>query len=165
MPEKTETDIISENLIRTFMQFKRIRLQKDDFHHRPNHHHHGLKHSEFLLLLELSEAEKEYPDGISVSDLSSRLRVKPPSITPIIGSLEHKNMLERCIDESDRRIIRIMLKDDGKKLAEEERQHLVSHMKDYVEYMGEEKCRTLTNLINETFAFLDLKARSKKNKN
>ncbi|MDD4714948.1 MAG: MarR family transcriptional regulator [Oscillospiraceae bacterium] len=162
MQEKSETELLSENLIRAFTQFKRIRLQKLDRKHRPSHWHHMLKHSEFILLMELAEAEQRYPDGISVSDLSGRLRVKPPSITSLIGGLEHKGMLERSMDESDRRIIRIRLKEEGKNVAKEEQRHMVALMKDYVAYMGDEKCRTLTALINETFTFLDSQDQKRK---
>lgn len=39
---------------------------------------------------------------------------------------------------------------------------MVALMKDYVAYMGDEKCRTLTALINETFTFLDSQDQKRK---
>ena len=74
MPEKSKTDIISENLIRAFAQFRRFRMIKDDSWVQEEHC--GVKHSEIMLLFELKEMEKDHPDGVSVSDLSSKMCVQ-----------------------------------------------------------------------------------------
>lgn len=161
MPNTTETEAIAQNLIRAFMQFKRIRMGRDDLPLPPGHLHPGLKHSEVSLLFALREAEAEHPKGVSVSDISSYLRVKPPSITHSIAGLEQKNMLERCMDESDRRIIRIRLKENGRKFTDAAMRHLVHHIMELVEYLGPEKCKTLADLINESFAFISSRNRRK----
>jgi DNA-binding MarR family transcriptional regulator len=108
------------------------------------------------------DVEKDYPNGISVSDISSFLCVKPPSITPVIASLEQKNMLERSMDTNDRRIIRIRLKDAGRKFIEENKQQMVSRIKGLVEHLGEEKSTNLADLINESFMFISDQTQHKK---
>jgi DNA-binding MarR family transcriptional regulator len=159
MPEKTKTDIISENLIRAFVQFRRLKVDNGDtVHEQFGPLHHGLKHSEIMLLFELKNVEKDYPSGISVSDISSFLCVKPPSITPLISSLEQKNMLERTMDPNDRRIIRIRLREAGNKFIEENKQHLVSRIKGLVEFLGEGKSTTLADLINEAYSYMSSQA-------
>lgn len=145
MTEKSRTDMISENLIRAFIQFRRLRV--DEGNPEQSHFnkcHRGLKHSEVMLLFELKEVEDRYPDGVSVSDISNCLKVKPPSITPIISSLEQKEMLERSMDPNDRRIIRLRLKEKGNQFVDANRQHMVSRVYGLVEYLGEEKSIQLT---------------------
>jgi DNA-binding MarR family transcriptional regulator len=162
MPEKSRNEIISEKLIRAFVQFKRLRMDGDDMKFDQDQLHQGLKHSEIMLMFGLKEAENGHPDGISVSDLSSLLRVKPPSITPIIGSLEQRNMLERSMDANDRRIIRVRLKEEGNRLIEENKRHMVLRIKSLVEYLGEEKSTVLADLINEVFSFISTQSQHKK---
>ena len=154
MQEKSKTEIISENLMRAFMQFRRLRFDENAEKINTDHLLNELKHSEVMVLFQLKEVEKDYPNGISVSDISTCLNVKPPSITPIISSLEQKNLLERNMDINDRRIIRVKLKDEGHKFIDEKKQQLVLRIRGLVEYLGEEKCENLTDLINETFTFI-----------
>jgi DNA-binding MarR family transcriptional regulator len=154
MSEKSKTEIISVNLIRAFVQFKRLRVDGNNPRFDRDESVHALKHSEIMLLFELKDVEKDYPNGISVSDISRYLCVKPPSITPIITSLEQKNMIERTMDTNDRRIIRVRMKEAGSKFIEENEQHMVSRIKGLVEYLGEEKSTTLADLINESFLFM-----------
>ncbi len=162
MAEKSKSEIISENLIKAFVQFKKLRVNEGNPKYDHEHFHNGLKHSEIMLLFELKAVENDYPDGISVSDISSSMCVKPPSITPIISSLEQKNMVERTMDSNDRRIIRVKLKETGNKFIEENKQHMVSRIKGLVEYLGDEKSTNLANLINEAFSYISGQAQNKK---
>jgi DNA-binding MarR family transcriptional regulator len=161
MPEKTKTEIISENLVRAFVQFKRLRMNDGDPSSDPLPNN-CLKHSEIMLLFELKDVENLYPSGVSVSDVSSLLRVKPPSITPLIGSLEQKGMLERTMDANDRRIIRLRLKEKGNHYIEESKRHMVLRIKGLVEHLGEEKSTALADLINESFLYISSQTQHKK---
>jgi DNA-binding MarR family transcriptional regulator len=162
MSEKSKTEIISENLIKAFVQFKKIHVNEINTTFDQDQLQHCLKHSEVMLLFELKEIENDYPNGVSVSVISDNLRVKSPSITPIITSLEQKNMLERIMDINDRRIIRVKLKEAGNKLIEESKLHMILGIKGLVEYLGDEKSETLANLINESFIFISSQADHKK---
>lgn len=162
MTENFDIEIISKNLIRAFVQFKRLRVDDNSSKFDHEHFHQGLKHSEIMLLFQLKEVENDYPSGISVSDISNFLCVKPPSITPIISSLEQKNMIERTMDVNDRRIIRVKLKDAGTKFIEENKQQMVSRIKGLVEYLGKEKSTTLAQLINEAFSYVSTHPETKK---
>src|SRR5659263_410974 len=89
-------DLYAQRIIKAFVQFKRIRLEKNE-----NEFSNGefekfpLKHSEVMILFAIKETENDYPDGINVSDLSTFVRVKPPSITPAITTLEKSDMILR----------------------------------------------------------------------
>lgn len=159
MQEYSETEIISENLIKAFMKFKKLRVNEMSLN--PNHTHNGLKHSEIMILHELVKLEKNSPEGVSVSNISQSLCVKPPSITPVITSLEQKNMIERTMDISDRRIIRVNITEKGSQFVAENKQHLIEKVNGLVDYLGKEKSETLANLIDETFTYLIMKQNKK----
>lgn len=159
MQGKSETEFISINLIRAFIQFKRLRMNDNSFN--PNHTHQCLKQSEMMLLHELSHLEKEYPDGVSVSNLSQSLCVKPPSITPVITSLEQKKMIERTMDTSDRRIIRVKTTDTGSQFVAENKRQMINKINGLVEYLGKDKSETLASLINETFSYFNMELNNK----
>lgn len=156
--EKSNADRIAENLIRAFVQFRRLRTVEQE---QKLHSDSQLKHSEIMLLFELNNVEDDYPEGASVSDISGFLCVKAPSITPTIASLEEKNMIERTMDPNDRRIIRVRLKDEGRKVIEQKKQKMAARLKSLVEYLGEEKSQTLVDLMNESCLFLSSQAYKK----
>ena len=155
MQDKSTTESASINLIKAFIQFKKLKMNENSFN--PNHTHHGLKHSEIMLIHELSNLEKVYPEGVSVSSISQSLCVKPPSITPVITSLEQKNLIERTIDTSDRRIVRVKTTDAGNQFVEENKQQMVHMINGLVEYLGNEKSEKLASLLNETFSYFIIK--------
>ena len=149
-----DLDETAKKLIKAFMQFRRMRIDENKTGSFGDTHAGGLKHSEIMVLFAIKEIENEHPDGISVSDLSTQLGVKPPTITPMITSLEQKNMLARTMDANDRRIIRIKLKDDGNKFTAKAALHLIERIKGLVNYLGENKSNQLAELINETFEYI-----------
>lgn len=152
MPVTPEVEKTSKDLIRAFMQFRRIKMNEGEGF-KPHQCGGSLKHSEIMLLFAIKDTEKDYPAGVSVSDLSGHMRVKPPSITPIIGSLEKQQMLERSMDPDDRRIIRIRLKDEGNRVIEAKKRLLLNRIKGLVEHLGVEKSSLLAELINETYRY------------
>ena len=158
MQEKTKTEILSENLIKAFVQFKRLRMNENNPKYKAKLSH-CLKHSEVMLLFDLKELEKKFSEGVSVSTISQSLGVKPPSSTPVITNLEKKHLIERTMDSNDRRIIRVKLTEEGIQFIETNKQLLITKITGLVEYLGEEKSETLASLINETFSYFNNKDR------
>ncbi|HEX3026196.1 MAG TPA: MarR family winged helix-turn-helix transcriptional regulator [Clostridia bacterium] len=143
---------ISLKLIRSFMRFKRLHhFGEDDYKRKDSNH---IRHSEMSLIFAIRDAEKSYPDGINVKDLSNFLHVKPPSIIPLINSLEKKDMVERSIDRNDRRIIRIRLKDAGYEIIEKSKNHFLARMQGLVDYLGPEKSEQLSDLLQEVYNYV-----------
>lgn len=152
MQDKQDTENIAENLIKAFVQFRRMRVNESPkFNQNPPQN--CPKHSEIMLLFELKEVENQYPDGVSVSDLSRSMRVKPPAITPIITGLEQRKMIERSMDAYDRRIIRVKMTEEGNRFIENNKQHMVTQIRGLVDYLGNEKSATLAELLNEVYAY------------
>ena len=86
----------------------------------------GLTYSEFSLMLMLYDKE-----GCSQDDMTSLLHVDKAAITRVIKILEKKGMLYRKRDEVDRRLKRLFLTEDGKKL-EPVIKDIVKKIMDYV---------------------------------
>lgn len=148
----SENEKLSEALLKIFMQFGRLRMKEvtKDRRKRP---HHILKRSEVMLLLSLNYQEDQFPEGISVSDISRTLQVKPPSITSVITSLEQKQMLERIMDTNDRRIVRVKMTEAGRQFIHQRKQCMIQQVEGLVNYLGQEKSAALVGLMEETYQY------------
>ena len=155
MEDRSEEARLSEALIRTFMQFGRLRMEEAMKNHM-DHQPHSVKRSEMMLLMTLNYKENEYADGISVSDISHLLRVKPPSVTTVIADLEQKELIERTMDTSDRRIVRVKMTDTGRKFIKRHKNCMVRRLEGLVDYLGTEKSATLVELMNEAYQYFKI---------
>jgi len=165
MVDETDDNLVSHNLIKAFLSFRRMGMNNGRaFELQGTKSPSGLRHSEVMILFAIKEIEDDYPDGISVSDLSNYLNVKPPTITPMLSSLEEKKMLKRIMDTDDRRVMRIFLEEAGNSLVEKSTLHFVDHLKGLVDYLGEEKSNTLAELMNEMYEYFSKAQKNEKGK-
>lgn len=58
---------------------------------------------------------------LSLGELATIERVAPPSMTRIAARLEESGLVERRIDASDRRVVRVVLTAEGQQLLDETR--------------------------------------------
>ena len=58
--------------------------------------------------LELVRLLRREP-GVSIADAAARLRVAPNTVSTLVGQLADSGVLERRIDEADRRVVRLTL--------------------------------------------------------
>jgi DNA-binding MarR family transcriptional regulator len=58
--------------------------------------------------LELVRLLRREP-GVSIADAAARLRVAPNTVSTLVGQLADAGVLERRIDEADRRVVRLTL--------------------------------------------------------
>lgn len=66
-------------------------------------------------LLELVSNES----GLSQKDLAKKLKIKPPTVAVSIKRMEKTGWLTREVDEGDKRISRVFITEEGKKVLEE----------------------------------------------
>ena len=154
MPDDKRNDQIAQDLIRVFIRFSRLRLSdgKPGFL-KGNQICPEIKHGEMMTLFAIKENEGGFPNGMSVTDLSALLKVKPPTLTPMIGSLEQKGMIDRSMDTDDRRIIRIRMKDKGNAFVQKAADHFISRIRGLVDFLGEPKSIELTALMEDVFRY------------
>jgi len=119
--KKTFEDTIEDNAIimaeLMFKMEKACRLKEELFCSKT-----GISPMELRCLREL--LENRFP---SIRELSAKMDLTPSRITHIINGLEKKKLLERRIDEDDRRVIKVSLSDNGKTFAQK-------IMKDYIRF-------------------------------
>ena len=71
-------------------------------------------------LATLSTVERQGP--LTLGELSSAERVKPPTMTKIVACLEEQGLVSRTVDRSDRRVARVEATPAGLRFLEDSRQ-------------------------------------------
>lgn len=139
-----------EELVSTFRNFKRIKFQNDSSCG-------DLTHNEKMILFILSDISKD--SIVSLSTLRERMKLAPSTITPIITLLEEKGLIQRNIDENDRRNIFLRISTKGEEYINKVQIEIKNKMSKYIEYIGENDTKQLIRLISKTTDFFERKGR------
>ena len=70
-------------------------------------------------LATLASVERLGP--ITLGELSAAERVKPPTMTKIVGCLEEQGLVSRTVDQSDRRVARVEATGEGRRFLDQTR--------------------------------------------
>lgn len=93
---------------------------------------------------------KEQPNG-TISDLANFLKLSKSSATQLIGRLVEASLVERIHDKEDRRIIRLVITENGKKEFTALRKRLMEKMQKIFSKIPSKDLRELiriyTNLV------------------
>lgn len=135
-------------------RFKRLRINQHGWKFSEHSDEH-FRESEIHLLHAIAALEEKYQGGVNITEISNFLRLKSPTITPMIYNLEKQELVERSSDTADRRITRIKLNDKGKKLLKEAQEHFYSKISELVNHLGKEKSETLAGLIEDIYSFYE----------
>lgn len=106
--------------------------------------------------MENGPTTKEQIEGMKASEISNLLRVKSPTITPVIRTLEEAGLVERKVDPDDRRVVRIKITEAGQQVVKEVHREMMTTMHGLVEYLGEEDTKQLTLLLNRVHEYHDM---------
>jgi DNA-binding MarR family transcriptional regulator len=74
----------------------------------------GLTHPQYLVMLTLWQED----EPVSVKTLSERLKLEPPTLSPLLKRLQKAGLIERHRDPADERSLRITLTPRGHELRE-----------------------------------------------
>ncbi|SDZ48481.1 DNA-binding transcriptional regulator, MarR family [Evansella caseinilytica] len=110
------------------------------------------KHSDMRLLFKLSESQKN--GGLKVSELSRIMRVTSPFITQSLNRLEKEKLVKRQVDQKDRRIVRVVLTEEGIKAAERAFASLHERFVVLADHLGKEQSQQLAVLLNKAFDYM-----------
>lgn len=160
--EITDTD---KKIVNSFIQFNQLyRFNRTQAHGMGKHWempqegiHHKMKYSEFLLLYYIKASIKYSPGGVSATELSAHMNVKPPTINPLLTNLEKYGYITRKTDLNDRRIVRIELTSAGIKLTQDHQNMFFRKIHGLAQYLGDEKSNTLIEILNDVYAYLKTK--------
>ena len=120
-PDAVLVDSIAQNLFDALPNFRKRVLHLDTIQ---RDYHIPLSHVQVLALL--------HDNGsLSVSEISKRLGIAKPNITPLVDRLIHDGLVERQRDEKDRRVVNIRICPDGVEKLSAIRMTLVEQVDDW----------------------------------
>lgn len=86
-------------------------------------------------------------EGLTVSEISSRVHRKISNVTPIVDFLAGEGIVERTSDRKDRRVIRVTLTEKGIKIRGEVMDHHNSFLKGIYASLTEEEMMDFSNIM------------------
>jgi DNA-binding MarR family transcriptional regulator len=104
--KETDLDHIAENILNVLPIFRRSSRNID-----LDRVAEGLSHPYIMVMRMLEDHER-----LSVSVIGDKQFISRPQMTHIIDKLVSLGMVERTIDEDDRRVINVVLTDTGRKI-------------------------------------------------
>ncbi|WP_053955383.1 MarR family winged helix-turn-helix transcriptional regulator [Inediibacterium massiliense] len=94
----------------------------------------------------------------SISQIAKNLTISKPNMTPIIDRLIDKNIVKRCYDPNDRRIINIELTDEGHQFIKNEEKKIKNSLQKKISSLQKEDLETLSkDIISITNIILKIK--------
>lgn len=117
----------------------------------------GLSRGECYLLQQIAKRNGEAEDGapgVRISDLSVYAHMSKPAVSQMLNVLEDKNMVRRIMTKDDRRVVYVLLTEDGQaaldrffRLADVTMDRLISRL-------GAEDTDLLIHLVNRLYDIL-----------
>lgn len=117
----------------------------------------NLRHGDAMMLFAIKNEQRKRGGGVTTTELSESMGIKPPSITPVLAVLEKNGLISRSVDPNDRRFVRIILSDEGESQIQQFREEFGARMRGLVAYLGTEKSSQLANLMNDVYCYLQQK--------
>lgn len=114
----------------------------------------GNKPSEMTLMLCIGQHKYFKNEAPKVSEISRQLGLTPPTVTQLINSLEAKQMVERQADPTDRRVVRVILSEQGIAATRKAKAHMDAGLNKLIDYLGEEESNQLADLLLKVHAFV-----------
>ena len=94
---------------------------------------------------------------MKVSEISKQLHVTPPTITQVLNSLEANGLIERQMDQTDRRMVSVRLTKKGELVTQQAEEAFSASINGLIEYLGEEQSNQLADLLAKAFRYFNEK--------
>ena len=102
-----------------------------------------------LMMRLLEEEENGNCEGITPTSMSHTSSVKKNTISSILRGMESQGLIERNIDQADRRLFRIRLTEKGRQLVKETNPQKVDLLNDLVSRLEPEERKQLIQLLKK----------------
>ncbi len=135
-----------ENLVQLLALFGRTNTSKIKYP--------GMKSTELNAIVCIKSQEDEHKEGIKTSDIGKLLGVTPPSITPVINSLEEQGLVTRVYSKLDRRVVRVKLTDRGEAVYDEAKEMMIEKNKGLMEYLGHDDSRQFVRILQNALGYM-----------
>jgi len=131
-------DNISQNIF-TVMPLLRKRL----LHMDAIQSEHGIPLSHVQVLSMLAST-----GSMSVSEISRRLGIAKPNITPLVDRLIDAKLVDRVRDTQDRRVVNVMILDAGREKLESIRSSIGAQVQDWSENLSASDIREFSDALS-----------------
>ncbi|MBF0485736.1 MAG: MarR family transcriptional regulator [Candidatus Omnitrophica bacterium] len=82
-------------------------------------------------------------------DIGRELKVAPPTATGIVDRLEKAGYVTRLVDKKDRRVVRVELTGDGRKIAKKLRTVVVTHWTEILSKISREDAEKYLEILKK----------------
>ena len=87
------------------------------------------------------------PDGLPCGEIANRMITRDPDITRLLDRLEKRNLISRCRETRDRRMVMARITPDGLKLLGRLDEPVEEAHRRQLGHLGRERLRALTELL------------------
>ena len=94
---------------------------------------------------------------LTLGELSSAERVKPPTMTRIVASLEELGLVTRTVDPTDRRVARVAVSDEGQRFVERSRHRKDAYLAARLAALGADDRAALAGAVDAIERLLEVR--------
>jgi DNA-binding MarR family transcriptional regulator len=87
------------------------------------------------------------PDGLTCGEISNRMITRDPDITRLLDRLEKRNLVSRCRETKDRRMVLTRIAPDGIELLANLDEPVQDAHRNLLGHLGQERLRALGSLL------------------
>lgn len=91
----------------------------------------------------------EQQGSVKMSEVASLLMIKAPAASAVIAGLERNGLVERSVDEGDRRVTLVTLTPKGLKALHDFETHRRKHMRRFLSVLTPEEIRSMIAIQNK----------------
>lgn len=92
---------------------------------------------------------------MTIGDLSNKMYLAFSTTTDLVDRMEKNNLLERVRDNKDRRVVRIHLLDEGRKIIEDVLERRSDYLESVLLEMDEDQFNNIANSLNLLYNAMD----------
>lgn len=101
------------------------------------------------MILAIEHLNEKKTEGVTVSDLAEKTHTKPSAVSRTLKTLEERGLIERTINQSDRRNTYVTLTETGSTTCKQFRQTMCEFGKAVIDRMDEADMRRMIAYINK----------------
>ena len=94
-------------------------------------------------------------EGTPSTKLGPKMGMEPRSLTRMIKSLEKKGWIEKKHDKSDKRLVKLHLTEEGKRLRQKTKDVVIHFNNRLYEEIGEKELKTCFNVLQQINNLID----------
>lgn len=109
------------------------------------------------------ERECDIEDGVKISVLSDFLNITKPAASKMLNNMEQKNYICRKTDKRDRRVVYVVLTEEGKTILGEKKMKMIEFLNHLTEGVGEEDMKEFMRISKKMFRLMKEEYTQRKN--